>query len=188
MEAPRPAFGGWTDAPPVGEIPFPRTMNRSHRTRRAFTLIELLVVVAIIAILAAMLLPSLKGAKDKANAIKCVNNLRQLSTAMIMYSDDYREVIAPVGTDTSYWQWTIDCYLTGKRLINSSAVYSPVWSCPSNPCDWPLGSRSGVYSCSQPSYALNREARPVPLPSPIVGSISRPSQRGLYVANQGAGG
>jgi prepilin-type processing-associated H-X9-DG protein len=60
-------------------------------------LIELLVVIAIIAILAAMLLPALGKAKLKAQGVHCINNLRQLTLAWIMYAQDNAGRLPPNG-------------------------------------------------------------------------------------------
>jgi len=56
---------------------------------KCFTLIELLVVIAIIAILAALLLPALKQAKETAKTILCINNMKQLGLAEMLYGNSY---------------------------------------------------------------------------------------------------
>src|SRR5512134_3569657 len=132
-------------------------MNRRETGQAAFTLIELLVVVAIISILAAMLLPALKGAKDKAHAIKCTNNLHQLGVALVLYSEDNRGVITPYAclpSGTCYWAWILDPYLTGRATVPSSSVYSPAWSCPKHPS---LQEVNGAYKSGNLSYGMNKD-------------------------------
>lgn len=82
--------------------------------RRGFTLIELLVVIAIIAILAAILFPVFANAKERARQAKCLNNLKQLSSAFKQYCDDYDGIMPSIcanksvvaGAPTLKLEWT----------------------------------------------------------------------------------
>ena len=111
--------------------------------RKGFTLIELLVVIAIIAILAAILFPVFSRARAKARQAKCSSNLKQLATAMEMYTMDYDEMYpgAPNGNGGSSayggWIWYASFGVPGRGYFDVScgALYpyvrnDEVYSCP----------------------------------------------------------
>lgn len=80
-------------------------MQSKSPRRSAFTLVELLVVIGIIAILMGLLLPSLAKARKQANTIKCLSNLRQVGTTMLMYSNNNRGAYL-FPDKAPGWDWT----------------------------------------------------------------------------------
>ncbi|HEY4416699.1 MAG TPA: prepilin-type N-terminal cleavage/methylation domain-containing protein [Verrucomicrobiae bacterium] len=111
--------------------------TKSYIKAGAFTLIELLVVIAIIAILAAMLLPALANAKKKAQGIACINNVKELTLAAIIYAGDYQDAIPINNASDNGWISGNVSSLPGAT--NVADIYSGVL--------WQYNKAAAIYQC-----------------------------------------
>ena len=95
--------------------------------RKGFTLIELLIVIGIIAILAGLLLPALSSARERAKAIQCMANMKNLQTYFFLYQESYTEYfpnalrhnnIADKNWVVAFWQSLFPQFYTGSGSYN----------------------------------------------------------------------
>ena len=99
-----------------------------------FTLIELLVVIAIIAILAAILFPVFAKAREQARKTACLSNEKQIGTGLMMYAQDYDELLPERygNTDPAAGDLENNCIRSWKNMLAPYIKNTQVYKCPSN--------------------------------------------------------
>jgi prepilin-type N-terminal cleavage/methylation domain-containing protein/prepilin-type processing-associated H-X9-DG protein len=145
-------------------MPIRRMPSRSCRLIRGFTLVELLVVIGIIALLISILLPSLSRARESANKVACMSNMRQIGNGFLMYLNSNRNkyprcAVSPIYEDWIYWQPTRD-QKESRLAPYLGGFVKKVFICPSDDVSIHTGNPAYRYS-----YTVNeticRNAGPV---------------------------
>ena len=173
--------------------PTPRKFGFTPRQGVAFTLIELLVVIAIIAILAAILFPVFAQAREKARAISCISNLKQLGTATMMYAQDFDEtyplkeyVLDPATNKVRTWRELITPYVkNGLQAMGSGTgqfndpnrATTGIFKCPSTPGIKGYQANTNVMGDPYPDPAAN------PYYAATLAGLSQPADMVVLIEN-----
>lgn len=132
-------------------------MNGRFRKRRGFTLIELLVVVAVIGILVTLLVPVIHRTLEKARMTGCVSNLRQITSAVIMFAGDNRGKL-PHPCWGSYGNLKIveDGWLYSGDFSSQGSYFSS-WTNVKSGVLWPYIEDANVYRCPSDPRPENKD-------------------------------
>lgn len=144
-------------------------------TKHAFTLVELLVVIGIIALLISILLPSLARARQSANMVACLSNLRQIGQTLQLYANDNKGYL-PLGQGPSttvtgaayqtFWVHEVSIALGKDPSANNNAqALAPVLRCPE--ATMPLAANTAM-----PDFVFHYTANPRLMPSIAAGTIA----------------
>ena len=152
-------------------------MNNRYSSFPGFTLIELLVVIAIIAILAALLLPVLNRARASAQTVTCVDNMKQLIGAWVMYTQDNNERVPHSWILSSTGESSPESWITGLSSQLPDAT-NPM--CVEKGSIYPYNKSVAIYHCPSLTGAAPTSPTTVPA-STLIRSVSMNERMGCDV-------
>jgi prepilin-type processing-associated H-X9-DG protein/prepilin-type N-terminal cleavage/methylation domain-containing protein len=132
-------------------------MNRLYKS--GFTIVELMVVIGIIAVLTAILLPALRGVRDRAASVRCQSNLRELYVAQLHFAGDNDGRFAGVSQSSGdRWEARLARYLTRSDRTPRQLLDCPTGPGPKN--ESTVASNYGINSCVMMSnWRMRRDAK-----------------------------
>jgi prepilin-type N-terminal cleavage/methylation domain-containing protein/prepilin-type processing-associated H-X9-DG protein len=159
---------------------------------RGFTLIELLVVIAIIAILAAILFPVFAKAREKARQSSCLSNVKQLTLAIMSYTQDYDETLPFAATfpQPAPYDWAYGANSPGGRLWWYCAVQpytksTQIFRCPSDRDSW--WGVGYAYNFNLGLWGAGDAVGPI-YNGRGLGEVDKPSQTAMLIDRQNGSG
>ena len=148
-----------------------------HTAVGAFTLLELLLVLAVIFILASLLLPGVRLVRDAAKASRCASQMRQVGSALLLYSQEADGILPPVAIlpypSAIFRTWT-------DHLVDMDDGLSAMLNCPAN-----SGSRWTYANAWNHSYLMNNHYWNIPAENLSGGPIAQVSGTTVMIADGG---
>jgi prepilin-type N-terminal cleavage/methylation domain-containing protein/prepilin-type processing-associated H-X9-DG protein len=182
-----------------------RSCRRPHGRPCAFTLIELLVVIALIGILSALLLPALAASKGRARACACLNSVKQMALASVLYTDDFNDRLPYnlgsaeikqlaaqgryINWSTPIMNWELDSDNTNSVLLTEGGIgpYTSrnprVYRCPSDAVVSDLQAAAG-WGARVRSFSMNAMVGDAGTFSTSGANVNNPSYRQFFRTSQ----
>ncbi|RRJ96772.1 prepilin-type cleavage/methylation domain-containing protein [Opitutaceae bacterium TAV4] len=158
------------------------TRIRTRSNARAFTLIELLTVIAIIGVLAAIIIPTVGKVRSTARKVTCTNNMRQITTAALLFAADNRDQLPGFFYNPTYNRWDFNILRVISKSSTGQPPYSRILHCPLDNKKRPAAAQLRPRSYAYNPYLFAGYTGGTPATNKVgieLGKIANPSQMAM---------